>query len=842
MPDYALTVKTPNRQNLRTEEGGTVEATPDIFSGGGPTGAATSFVYRPGGVAGQEGVFVTAAALKAALLTVDPQADKTIVVDTTFATAHLTAVDSPWPLDNATFESGPVVAVLVLDSGCTFAAGTNCVRLRDIQVNVDPANAAPIWNVTGLGAFLDMHLASLSSGAASAPFADVAGGSQLGIVLAAESQLQSGGTPLFKVENTGLATVAAFDASTVQASVFVHGAVPGGTLNLAFDGSSLPLVSIAQDSANLAVTPLALNPQTVFVYRPGGVAGGNVYTSWPTLAAALSVTPGPKTIGVDTSLGAAHVTVGTWQIGDVKFQGMGGSPIALLTVDDGAHLGTSTSNVTAERCTILCAGTSAVWTPAAAAVVVLQNEGSILTTTAAGQFVDAGVSVTFLLSSGGSLGDGTHAMCTVEAAGAISLFASGGSTVSANAFKHGTVAGGTLAITLDGSCQALVSQVQDNANLTVTFLNEDPLTAFVFQPGGIAGGNVYTTWQALYAAASLSSGPIWVFVNDNDGARPAHVTAGTYNVQNWTFQGAQRPVTVPGAAQLIFDDGAVFVFNKLRLQFIKFVQNGNTVPVWTAPAGQSRVWIAEQTVLCPTPLAVAAVPWGALPNGATLVLNIVGSTIGDGTHAAISMVAGSTLIAVCISGNVTANAVSGGAGTFTLSVDNATTVNLTQAPVPTVSFLSNAALDAYTPAVPGNWQPAPTLVSGAFDQLAAPNVIQGFLAAGSGAVATLTVPTGNIAKLRSGKVQVDGFIGGSNSQAATITVTLLRDAAVIATYPPIVMGAAGNWAAGLNVLDTLPDTANHTYSIKASVSAGTITVVGNASAALSNALLVAQEC
>ena len=121
------------------------------------------------------------------------------------------------------------------------------------------------------------------------------------------------------------------------------------------------------------------------------------------------------------------------------------------------------------------------------------------------------------------------------------------------------------------------------------------------------------------------------------------------------------------------------------------------------------------------------------------------------------------------------------------------------------------------------------------------NAVEAFLAANSGAVASVTVPTGNLTKERTGRIEVSGFIGGSNSGAATVTVQLLRDAGVIATYPPIVLGAAGNWAAQLAITDTLADSNVHTYSIKATPSAGTISVVGNASKTLSNAFVQAQE-
>jgi hypothetical protein len=122
------------------------------------------------------------------------------------------------------------------------------------------------------------------------------------------------------------------------------------------------------------------------------------------------------------------------------------------------------------------------------------------------------------------------------------------------------------------------------------------------------------------------------------------------------------------------------------------------------------------------------------------------------------------------------------------------------------------------------------------------NAAEGFLAATSGAVGSVSVPTStSITMTRTGAVDVSGFIGGTNSAAATITVQLVRDAAVIATYPPIVLTAAGDWSASLAITDQLTDDTSHTYSIVATPSAGTIDVVGNASKTLSNAFVEARE-
>ena len=51
-----------------------------------------------------------------------------------------------------------------------------------------------------------------------------------------------------------------------------------------------------------------------FVYRPGGVAGANVYTTWPTLVAAVNAVAGLRLVSVDDSIADAHATAGAWNL------------------------------------------------------------------------------------------------------------------------------------------------------------------------------------------------------------------------------------------------------------------------------------------------------------------------------------------------------------------------------------------------------------------------------------------------------------------------------------------------------------------------------------------------
>jgi hypothetical protein len=67
------------------------------------------------------------------------------------------------------------------------------------------------------------------------------------------------------------------------------------------------------------------------VWRPGGVSGGNVYATWPEVVAAVAKLNGAVTIGVDTSIAAAVIPTGAW---DLRPPGVNG-PVEFVNATKG---------------------------------------------------------------------------------------------------------------------------------------------------------------------------------------------------------------------------------------------------------------------------------------------------------------------------------------------------------------------------------------------------------------------------------------------------------------------------------------------------------------------------
>src|SRR5260370_8479478 len=88
------------------------------------------------------------------------------------------------------------------------------------------------------------------------------------------------------------------------------------------DGGNVPSQPI--DESTLVLSPgdlVALGARPTFVFRPGGVATGNVYTDWLTMMADVVVQQGPKWIEIDPSIaGSCHVPAGTWNVDDCTIQ------------------------------------------------------------------------------------------------------------------------------------------------------------------------------------------------------------------------------------------------------------------------------------------------------------------------------------------------------------------------------------------------------------------------------------------------------------------------------------------------------------------------------------------
>ena len=60
----------------------------------------------------------------------------------------------------------------------------------------------------------------------------------------------------------------------------------------------------------------------VFIYQQGGVAAGNVFTSWATAFAARAAVTGPAVIVIDDSLGACNLSAGTFDMSETDLVGI----------------------------------------------------------------------------------------------------------------------------------------------------------------------------------------------------------------------------------------------------------------------------------------------------------------------------------------------------------------------------------------------------------------------------------------------------------------------------------------------------------------------------------------
>lgn len=283
-------------------------------------------------------------------------------------------------------------------------------------------------------------------------------------------------------------------------------------------------------------------------------------------------------------------------------------------------------------------------------------------------------------------------------------------------------------------------------------------TTFVYRPGAVAPVHpVYATWPALYAAFSLVAGPKWIQVDTSlQGGAAAIVPAGTYNVDGvtWTSQNEDT---------LSFADGTRLVATFMRVEGGVTLSADGTTPLWVPATTFSLLAINEHAIVqgTTTPfmhLTAAASPANVLLDG--------GSFLGDGANVALLCDGGqllvvdgysnSTLEPSCLSGPIT------------LTLDDTVPLTSQPAAVLTTTFTSLAAQTDFTPAVPGNWHPAPTLTNAALDQLAAragrvlgtANQIAGATATGGAVDTAIAGPTAAFTPNGVTPVRLAGFGGG----------------------------------------------------------------------------------
>jgi hypothetical protein len=253
------------------------------------------------------------------------------------------------------------------------------------------------------------------------------------------------------------------------------------------------------------------------VYRPGGVAGPNVFTTWATLIMAASAIQGPKLVTIDDTDGATTVPAGSWDLFGWIIQGV-------VPFGDPASAGKTTQLLFQNGATIAPGGlpylvqfaslvsqnttgnvfTAPVVAPKAPpAALIIGDAGTVATdstTPGALPFFHSpdGASLDLLLLIGASLGDGTASAWVVDDATGQSgvLLAGFQATVEPNALSGA----GAVSVLLSAQGQVGTPQAITTLNVGPTNVN----TAYLI--GKLAGSTPSTSPLAPGIASAVLTG------------------------------------------------------------------------------------------------------------------------------------------------------------------------------------------------------------------------------------------------------------------------------------------------------------------------------------------------
>jgi hypothetical protein len=312
------------------------------------------------------------------------------------------------------------------------------------------------------------------------------------------------------------------------------------------------------------------------IFRPGGVAGGNVYTTWPTVMAALTAVNGAVTVYVDSSIAPAVVPPGIYNgfgcavlspYNDTLLVTPPSNPIDILTIADGATLSrwSSIRGLLTVECT--CTTTAAfsfdygpmapgnkidlfymtlgamIVMKAGAAVAAIQVPPigffSLIAELAATLDATAtpGVPVIMLNPMAGVIFEFFNEVALngewISGGPGTNIKFSRDDTINpfTSALFMGTLNDDKVSIVTNessgGAGAGMVATADGAGGVIWSPVTATPLTNVIFRPGGVAGGNVYTTWATAFAAAMTSNDALIMYVDSSLGTPT--VPAGTYD-------------------------------------------------------------------------------------------------------------------------------------------------------------------------------------------------------------------------------------------------------------------------------------------------------------------------
>jgi len=238
----------------------------------------------------------------------------------------------------------------------------------------------------------------------------------------------------------------------------------------------------------------AASARATFVLRPGGTAGGNVYTDWASLYAAFSQVQGPRWVWIDGSLGVPLVPAGTYNVDNTVFGTYGSGPPLFangtLNFESGATF--TFTSMTIEGNLTMQSASSAPIVQMTNGSAIIMSDGCELAGSPAAAFANVpdGNQAQIYVQGNSQLGDGTNPALSTTGTGEWQVFA----------FNDGAITDGSISTT--GTPGATVfydasSQIglHFSANIAGTLLDKasqvayTPATASNWNPvpGTVAG-------------------------------------------------------------------------------------------------------------------------------------------------------------------------------------------------------------------------------------------------------------------------------------------------------------------------------------------------------------------
>jgi hypothetical protein len=347
-----------------------------------------------------------------------------------------------------------------------------------------------------------------------------------------------------------------------------------------------------------------------------------------------------------------------------------------------------------------------------------------------------------------------------------------------------TMTGGALALAATGVTPGTygdathVPAVTVDAKGRITAASSVPVTAtftstFVYQPGGAAAGNVYTSWSLLVAAVNAVAGIKTVLIDASFVGGNAHVPAGSWSVDNWNICGSTG---TDGSVQtLTFDSGATLTFNTLWFQrLIVNSASAGAIVTFNAGHGGCIYWL-EVELLSPT----APFFHFTGTTGPITWLGVQENMLGDGV-APVIQVDSPAEVEIQLSNHsiLFANATSG-TGILDVECDCDTILQTPQ--MAGIAYFPKgfAPLVNYTPATPANWAAPPALVQTALDDLALPSGVTPGTYGDATHVSQVAVDAhgkvtsaSNVAIAAGGVTSVSGGTGINSSGGTTPSISL----------------------------------------------------------------------